>query len=256
MISTTSTSPVYLHDQGHTVRTIGVAVSLHLGGMYVASPLSGWLCDRFGRLPMIGVGALVLIGAVMLAGLAPGSDRALVILGAVPQRRRLELRVRGGQRAPDRRALARRARVDPGPRRPGHGPDGRVRLRRRRHDSGRVGIRHPQHASAPRWCWARSPPRCCAGRRARCCRPLAARAVEKRPIYFVAPSAARSTYSEYASRAAFGRRPQLDLNSPLALQREARRRGRRGARRSRRRSCRAARENLVGVAAERARRRG
>jgi len=81
MISTTSTSPVYLHDQGHTVQTIGVAVGLHLGGMYVASPLSGWLCDRLGRLPMIGVGALVLIGAVMLAGLAPGSDRTLVILG-------------------------------------------------------------------------------------------------------------------------------------------------------------------------------
>src|SRR5215475_2593655 len=81
MISTTSTSPVYLHDQGHTVQTIGIAVSLHLGGMYVASPLSGWLCDRFGRLPMITVGALVLIGAVMLAGLAPGSDRGLVILG-------------------------------------------------------------------------------------------------------------------------------------------------------------------------------
>jgi MFS family permease len=81
MISTTSTSPVYLHDQGHNVQTIGVAVGLHLGGMYVASPLSGWLCDRLGRLPMIGVGALVLIGAVLLAGLAPGSDRTLVILG-------------------------------------------------------------------------------------------------------------------------------------------------------------------------------
>ena len=80
MISTTSTSPVYLHDQGHHVQTIGLAVSLHLAGMYVASPLSGWLCDRFGRLTMIGVGALVLIGAVLLAGLAPGSDRVLVIL--------------------------------------------------------------------------------------------------------------------------------------------------------------------------------
>jgi MFS family permease len=79
MISTTSTSPVYLHDQGHGVQTIGIAVSLHLAGMYVASPLSGWLCDRFGRLPMIGVGALVLIVAVVLAGLAPGTDRVLVI---------------------------------------------------------------------------------------------------------------------------------------------------------------------------------
>jgi MFS family permease len=81
MISTTSTSPLYLHDQGHHVHTIGLAVSLHLAGMYVASPLSGWLCDRFGRLTMIGVGALVLIAAVLVAGLAPGNDRALIILG-------------------------------------------------------------------------------------------------------------------------------------------------------------------------------
>ena len=79
MIATTSTSPVYLYDQGHSVRVIGIGVSLHLGGMYVASPLSGWLCDRFGRLLMIGVGALILIGAVMLAGLAPGTDPVLVI---------------------------------------------------------------------------------------------------------------------------------------------------------------------------------
>ena len=80
MISTTSTSPLYLHDQGHNVQTIGLAVSLHLAGMYVTSPLAGWLCDRFGRLLIIGTGAVILILAVMLAGLAPGSDRLLVIL--------------------------------------------------------------------------------------------------------------------------------------------------------------------------------
>ena len=80
MISTTSTSPLYLHDQGHHVQTIGLAVSFHLAGMYVTSPLSGWLCDRFGRPPMIGAGASMLIVAVMLAGLVPGTDRALVIL--------------------------------------------------------------------------------------------------------------------------------------------------------------------------------
>src|SRR5262245_22598379 len=81
MIATTSTSPVYLHDQGHRVQTIGLAVSLHLAGMYIASPLSGWLCDRFGRLLVIGAGAVVLIAAVMMAGLAPGSDRGLIMLG-------------------------------------------------------------------------------------------------------------------------------------------------------------------------------
>ena len=81
MISTTSTSPVYLHDHGHGVGTIGLAVAFHLGGMYVTSPLSGWLSDRAGRLPTIGAGALLLIAAVAIAGLAPGSDSALVIFG-------------------------------------------------------------------------------------------------------------------------------------------------------------------------------
>jgi MFS family permease len=79
MISTTSTSPLYLHDQGHPVGTIGVAVSLHLAGMYVASPVSGWLADRFGRMPVIGAGALLLIAAIALAGLMPGSAAAPVI---------------------------------------------------------------------------------------------------------------------------------------------------------------------------------
>ena len=80
MIGTTSTSPVYLHDQGHSVGTIGLAVAMHLGGMYVASPLSGWLSDRFGRLMMIGVGALLLVVAVVAAGLLPGSESGLVML--------------------------------------------------------------------------------------------------------------------------------------------------------------------------------
>jgi MFS family permease len=81
MIGTTSTSTLYLHDQGHSVGTIGVAASLHLGGMYVSSPLSGWLSDRFGRLPMIGVGGVILLVACALAGLVPGSAGALVIAG-------------------------------------------------------------------------------------------------------------------------------------------------------------------------------
>jgi MFS family permease len=80
MISTTAISPLYLHDQGHAVGTIGVAVSLHLAGMYVASPLSGWLADRFGRLPVIAAGALLLIFAVGLAGIAPGTEAVPVIL--------------------------------------------------------------------------------------------------------------------------------------------------------------------------------
>src|SRR3989442_10101141 len=100
MISTTSTSPVYLHDHGYHVQTIGLAVSLHLAGMYVASPLSGWLCDHFGRLLMIGIGALVLIGAVMLAGAAPGRGPGPVHLGALFQRLVRELSLLARRPAP------------------------------------------------------------------------------------------------------------------------------------------------------------
>jgi MFS family permease len=79
MIGTTSTSTLYLHDHGHPVGTIGIAASVHLGGMYVSSPLSGWLSDRFGRLPTIGAGGLILMIACTAAGLVPGSASGLVI---------------------------------------------------------------------------------------------------------------------------------------------------------------------------------
>jgi MFS family permease len=81
MIGTTSTSPVYLHNHGHAVGTIGLAVAMHLGGMYVASPLSGWLSDRFGRGMMIAVGGIVLLIAMALAGLVPSHDSGLVMIG-------------------------------------------------------------------------------------------------------------------------------------------------------------------------------
>ena len=81
MIGTTSTSPVYLHDHGHRVDAIGLAVAFHLGGMYVASPVSGWLADRFGRGVVIAAGGIVLLLALAVAGLAPGSHGALLMLG-------------------------------------------------------------------------------------------------------------------------------------------------------------------------------
>jgi MFS family permease len=81
MIGTTSTLAVFLHDQGHTVQVVGVGVSLHLAGMYIASPLSGYLADRLGRANTIVFGFLVLILGMALAGLPPGSQHTVVILG-------------------------------------------------------------------------------------------------------------------------------------------------------------------------------
>jgi MFS family permease len=80
MIGTTSTAAIYLQDHGHDVAMIGLAVSLHLGGMYVASPITGWLADRLGRQAMIVIGCVLLIAATVVAGVAPGSNGLLVSL--------------------------------------------------------------------------------------------------------------------------------------------------------------------------------
>ena len=78
MIGTTSTAAVYLHGFGHPSGLVGLAVSMHLAGMYAASPVTGWLCDRVGRLAMILSGGLLLIGAIVFAGLTPGTEGLLV----------------------------------------------------------------------------------------------------------------------------------------------------------------------------------
>ena len=78
MIGTTSTAAVYLHDQGHGVDIIGLATAFHLGGMYATSPIAGWLCDRIGRVPVILIGTVVLVGAIVFAAITPGTQGVLV----------------------------------------------------------------------------------------------------------------------------------------------------------------------------------
>ena len=78
MIATTAIGPFYLHTHGHGVQMVGLAASLHLSGMFAASPITGALSDRFGRLPIMMIGSGVLLVAVVGAAVAPGSDGLLV----------------------------------------------------------------------------------------------------------------------------------------------------------------------------------
>jgi MFS family permease len=66
--------------EGTTLRIIGLVISVHVAGMYLFSPLVGWLADRFGRRAVVAVGGGLLLAAAALAGTAaPG---AAVQLGA------------------------------------------------------------------------------------------------------------------------------------------------------------------------------
>ena len=64
MVSIMSMTPVALSHHGADIQLIGLVISGHIAGMYAFSPVMGWLSDRLGRLPVIGL-------AVGLLSLAP-----------------------------------------------------------------------------------------------------------------------------------------------------------------------------------------
>jgi MFS family permease len=65
---------------GTTLRIIGLVISVHVAGMYLFSPLVGWLADRAGRRTTVAIGGGLLLAAAALAGTAPPG--AAVQLGA------------------------------------------------------------------------------------------------------------------------------------------------------------------------------
>ncbi|GAA0431711.1 MFS transporter [Acrocarpospora corrugata] len=85
MVSIMSMTPVHL-DHGHAeISVIGIVISLHIAGMYVLSPVVGWLADRLGRVPVLIAGMILLLISAALAGTAgygvPQIAAGLFILG-------------------------------------------------------------------------------------------------------------------------------------------------------------------------------
>ncbi|WP_226899928.1 MFS transporter [Nonomuraea phyllanthi] len=85
MVSVMSMTPVKLHHDGSTLDVIGLVISLHIAGMYVLSPVVGWLADKAGKVPVLVLGMALLLGAAALAGTAGHRvwqvTAALVLLG-------------------------------------------------------------------------------------------------------------------------------------------------------------------------------
>jgi MFS family permease len=65
---------------GTTLRVIGLVISVHVAGMYLFSPVVGWLADRVGRSTTVALGGVLLLLAAVVAGTAPSG--AAVQLGA------------------------------------------------------------------------------------------------------------------------------------------------------------------------------
>jgi MFS family permease len=74
MVGVMAMTPVHIqaagHDDAHTLRIVGVVLSLHIAGMFAFAPVTGWLTDRYGRRPVILGGVVLLLAACAVAGTA------------------------------------------------------------------------------------------------------------------------------------------------------------------------------------------
>ncbi|WP_278237033.1 MFS transporter [Isoptericola sp. AK164] len=74
MVAIMTMTPVHMADHGHAVSTAGFVIAVHVGMMYLPSPLSGWLTDRFGPLRVAVAAAVTLLASGLVAGLVPSSS--------------------------------------------------------------------------------------------------------------------------------------------------------------------------------------
>lgn len=71
MVGLMQMTSLHMHEHAHTLASISLVFSSHTFGMYAFSVVSGWLTDRWGRRPMLGVGAVILVVSCLTAPLSP-----------------------------------------------------------------------------------------------------------------------------------------------------------------------------------------
>jgi MFS family permease len=74
MVAVMTMTPLHLHHGGASLTVIGVVVSVHLLGMYAASPVVGLAVDRVGGRPVVLTGAGLLLVALAVTGTAGPHD--------------------------------------------------------------------------------------------------------------------------------------------------------------------------------------
>ncbi len=78
MVLIMAMTPLHIRNAGEGLGAVGLVIGAHTIGMFAFSPVSGWLSDRLGRIPMIVAGGVTLMVAAGLAVFAEGNQPALL----------------------------------------------------------------------------------------------------------------------------------------------------------------------------------
>lgn len=71
MVAIMTMTPIHMRGHGHGLAATGLVIAVHIGGMYLPSPLSGRLADRYGSRPVAAAAAVALLAAGVIAAVAP-----------------------------------------------------------------------------------------------------------------------------------------------------------------------------------------
>ncbi|MFE9093371.1 MFS transporter [Streptomyces sp. NPDC007264] len=80
MVAIMTMTPVHMHDHGHGTAASGLVIAIHVGSMYLPSPLTGRLVDAYGRPAVAVASGLTLLVAGVVAATAPADSVALLAL--------------------------------------------------------------------------------------------------------------------------------------------------------------------------------
>src|SRR5512133_1401000 len=83
MVAIMTITPIHIEHHGHGVEVTGIVIGAHVAGMFLPSPFSGWLVDRFGYLSISVAAGVTLVAAGLIAAWAPVDSVATLILALV-----------------------------------------------------------------------------------------------------------------------------------------------------------------------------
>jgi MFS family permease len=80
MVGIMTMTPIHMRDHGHGLSATGLVIAIHVAGMFLPSPLTGYLVDRIGRIPLMIAAGITLPLSGIVAALSPADSVPLLAL--------------------------------------------------------------------------------------------------------------------------------------------------------------------------------